>query len=68
MVALIIRFLLFSRTFKALSAFNKRNIIIFLEKFKLIYDNIEIKAKIKAKRISEYYENNIARELKRFNK
>ena len=41
---------------------------MFLEKFKLIYDNIGIKAKTKAKRIPEYYKDNIARELKGFNK
>ena len=41
---------------------------MFLEKFKLIYNNIRIKVKIKVKWILEYYENNIARELKGFNK
>ena len=48
--------------------FNKYNIIIFLEKFKLIYNNIKIKTKIKTKRIPEYYENNIVRKLKGFKK
>ena len=42
--------------------------IIFLKKFKLIYDNIKIKAKIKARRILEYYKNDVIRELKEFNK
>ena len=42
--------------------------IIFLEKFKLIYDNIKIEAETKAKRILKYYKDNVTRELKRFNK
>ena len=58
----------FLEIFEALLTFNKRNITIFLEKFKLIYNNIEIKIKIKTKRIPEYYKDNVARELKRFNK
>ena len=41
---------------------------IFLEKFELICDNVEIKAEIKARRILEYCENNIIRELKGFDK
>ena len=48
--------------------FNKRNIIIFLKKFKLIYNNIEIKAEIKMRWILKYYKNNVVKELKRFNK
>ena len=40
--------------------------IIFLKKFKLIYDNIKIKIKIKIKWILKYYKNDIMRELKKF--
>jgi len=67
-VILIIYSFLFLGTFRALLVFNKCNIIIFLEKFKLIYDNIRIKTKIKTKRILKYCEDNIVKKLKGFKK
>ena len=68
MIVLVIYPFLFLGTFGALLVFNKYNIIIFLKKFKLIYNNIKIKIKIIARRILEYYKDNIAKELKGFNK
>ena len=38
--------------------------IIFLEKFKSIYDNINLKAGIKIRRVPEYYNDDIAREVR----
>ena len=67
-IVLIIYSLSFPGTFGALLVFNRYNIIIFLEKFKLIYNNIKIKTKTKVRQIPEYYKNNIIRELKGFNK
>ena len=57
----------FLEIFKALSAFNRRNIIIFLKKFKLICDNVSFKIKIKIKRILKYYDDDVARKMKRYN-
>ena len=47
MVILVIHSLSFLGTSEVLPAFNKRNIIIFLKKFKLIYNNVEIEAETK---------------------
>ena len=63
-VALVIYPLSFPGTSGALSAFNRRNIIIFLEKFESIYDNINFKAGIKIRRILEYYKDNMARKVR----
>ena len=67
-IILVIYLFSFPGIFGALLVFNKYNIIIFLEKFESIYDNIKIKAKTKTKRIPEYCENNIVKKLKGFKK
>ena len=67
-IVLVIYPLLFPGTFRALSVFNRYNIIIFLKKFESIYNNIKIKIKTKTKGIPEYCENNIIRKLKGFKK
>jgi hypothetical protein len=46
--------------------FDKWNIISFIKKYKLMYNNFDIKNKIKIKRIFKYYKNDIAWELKEF--
>jgi len=67
MVILIIYFFSFLWTFGALLVFNRYNIIIFLEKFESIYDNISLKVRIKIRRVPEYYKDNIAREVRGYN-
>ena len=64
MVILIIYFFSFLWTFGALLVFNRYNIIIFLEKFESIYNNINLEIKTKVKRIPEYYKDNIAKEIR----
>ena len=66
MVILIIYPFSFPGTFGALLAFNRYNVIIFLEKFESIYDNISLKVRIKIRRVPEYYKDNIAREIRRY--
>ena len=66
-VVLVIYSLSFSGTFGALSAFNKCNVIIFLKKFKSIYNNISLEIKTKAKKVLKYYKDNIAKKVKKYN-
>ena len=67
MIALVIHFFSFLKISEASLAFNKRNIIIFLKKFESIYDNVNLKIRTKIKRVLEYYNDDIAREMKEYN-
>src|SRR5437764_6774844 len=64
MVILIIYPFSFPGTFGALLAFNRYNVIIFLEKFESIYDNISLKVGIKVRRVPEYCKDDMAREVR----
>jgi len=67
MIVLVIYPFLFLGTFGALLVFNKYNIIIFLEKFKSIYNNISLKIRIKVRKVLKYYKDNITKEIRRYN-
>ena len=47
-------------------AFDRRNISIFIRKYKAIYNNFSILNSNKIKRVPEYYNNNITRDLESF--
>jgi hypothetical protein len=46
--------------------FNGRNISSFLKKYEFIYDNYQIQEAIRLKKMSEYYKDDITREIKAF--
>jgi hypothetical protein len=56
----------FPGTLGAPLAFNGRNVTLFLEKYESMCDNVGIGAETKARRIPEYCEDDVARELKGF--
>ena len=64
MIILVIYSLLFPGISGALLVFNRYNIIIFLEKFESIYNNINFKIRIKVRKVLEYYKDNIARKVR----
>jgi hypothetical protein len=46
--------------------FNGRNVSSFLKRYKSMCDNYQIQEPIRIKRVSEYYKDNVAREIKAF--
>jgi hypothetical protein len=46
--------------------FNNKDVTSFLKKYELIYDIYQIRAFIRLKRVSEYYKDNIIREIEAF--
>ena len=59
-------FLLLLRISKAFIAFNKCNISIFIRKYEAICNNFNILNNNKAKKVLEYYNNDITQDLKSF--
>jgi hypothetical protein len=46
--------------------FNGKNVTSFLKKYESIYDIDQIQTPIRLKKVSEYYEDNIVREIEAF--
>jgi hypothetical protein len=46
--------------------FNSRNVTSFLKKYESICDNYQIQTPIRLKKVSEYYKNDVVREIKMF--
>jgi hypothetical protein len=50
----------------ASSTFNGRDVTSFLKKYEFMCDTYQIQTPIRLKKVSEYYENNMAREIEAF--
>jgi hypothetical protein len=46
--------------------FNDRNVSFFLKKYEFIYNNYQIQEAIRLKKVSEYYKDDIIREIEAF--